>query len=43
SSAQGFRFYHDRWGPGVARSVTSFNTREQDVDHFSVALRASAR
>ncbi|KOQ42000.1 threonine aldolase, partial [Achromobacter xylosoxidans] len=41
--AQGFRFYHDRWGPGVARLVTSFSTREQDVDHFLAALRALAR
>ena len=38
--AQGFRFYHDRWGPGVVRLVTSFATREQDVDHFLAALRA---
>ena len=32
--AQGFGFYHDRWGPGIVRLVTSFATREQDVDHF---------
>lgn len=41
--AQGFRFYHDRWGPGVARLVTSFSTREADVDHFLAALRAQLR
>ncbi|KAG1446091.1 hypothetical protein G6F57_017411 [Rhizopus arrhizus] len=38
--ADGFRFYHDRWGPGVVRLVTSFATQEQDVDHFLSALRA---
>ena len=39
--AQGFGFYHDRWGPGIVRLVTSFATREQDVDHFLSALRAA--
>nr|WP_220805668.1 low specificity L-threonine aldolase [Achromobacter sp. UMC46] len=38
--ADGFRFYHDRWGPGVVRLVTSFATQAQDVDHFLSALRA---
>ena len=38
--ADGFRFYHDRWGPGIVRLVTSFATTEQDVDHFLSALRA---
>lgn len=37
---QGFRFYHDRWGQGVVRLVTSFATQAQDVDHFLAALRA---
>lgn len=37
---QGFRFYHERWGPGVVRLVTSFATQAQDVDHFLSALRA---
>lgn len=37
---QGFRFYHDRWGPGVVRLVTSFATQARDVDHFLAALRA---
>ena len=37
--AQGFGFYHDRWGPGIVRLVTSFATREQDVDHFLCAAR----
>lgn len=41
--ADGFRFYHDRWGPGVVRLVTSFATTEQDVDHFLSALRARVR
>ena len=38
--ADGFRFYHDRWGPGVVRLVTSFATQAHDVDHFLSALRA---
>ncbi|WP_447980965.1 threonine aldolase family protein [Achromobacter kerstersii] len=37
---QGFRFYYDRWGPGVVRLVTSFATQEQEVDYFLSALRA---
>ena len=42
--AQGFGFYHDRWGPGIVRLVTSFATREQDVDHFiGTARRRGAR
>ena len=31
---QGFRFYHDRWGPGVVRLVTTFATAEDEVDAF---------
>jgi threonine aldolase len=27
----GFRFYHDRWEPGIVRFVTSFATTEEDV------------
>ncbi|WP_342778202.1 MULTISPECIES: low specificity L-threonine aldolase [Mesorhizobium] len=27
----GFRFYHDRWEPGIVRFVTSFATTEADV------------
>ncbi|QNP74693.1 low specificity L-threonine aldolase [Streptomyces roseirectus] len=30
--ADGFVFYHDRWGPGVVRLVTSFATTEEEVD-----------
>lgn len=30
----GFRFYHDRWGTGVVRLVTSFATSEEEVDAF---------
>lgn len=37
--AQGFQFYHGRWATGVARLVTSFATRPEQVD----ALLAAAR
>ncbi|MET9757546.1 low specificity L-threonine aldolase [Streptomyces sp. NPDC006372] len=37
--AEGFAFYHDRWGPGVCRFVTSFSTTEHDVDAFLTAVR----
>lgn len=37
--AQGFRFYHDRWGQGVVRLVTSFATTAADVDHFITAVK----
>ncbi|WP_075736928.1 threonine aldolase family protein [Streptomyces acidiscabies] len=30
--ADGFAFYHDRWGQGVVRLVTSFATTEGEVD-----------
>ena len=30
--AAGFMFYTGRWAPGVARLVTSFATREDEVD-----------
>ena len=30
--AEGFGLYHDRWGPGVVRLVTSFATTAADVD-----------
>lgn len=36
--AQGFRFYHDRWGPGIIRLVTSFATTPDDVDKFISAI-----
>ncbi|NMU92754.1 low specificity L-threonine aldolase, partial [Achromobacter ruhlandii] len=41
--ARGLRCFRGRWGPGVARLVTSFTTHEQDVDHFLAALRALVR
>jgi threonine aldolase len=41
--AQGFRFYHDRWGQGVVRLVTSFATTVADVDHFIAAAQRLAR
>jgi threonine aldolase len=37
--AAGFRFYHDRWGPGVVRFVTSFRTTARDIDHLLAAIR----
>ena len=30
----GFRFYHDRWAPGVVRFVTAFSTTAADVDNL---------
>ena len=27
----GFRFYHDRWEPGIVRFVTSFSTTTEDI------------
>lgn len=38
--AEGYAFYHDRWEPGVVRFVTSFATKERDVDDL---VRAVAR
>ncbi|WP_118185084.1 threonine aldolase family protein [Paraburkholderia phosphatilytica] len=38
----GFRFYHDRWGPGVVRFVTSFATTTDDVDHLLAHATRSA-
>ena len=40
--AQGFRFYTDRWGPGVVRLVTSFLTTADDVDRLLEAARKLA-
>ncbi len=37
--SQGFRFYHDRWAPGVARLVTSFATTAEEVDLFVERVR----
>lgn len=38
--AQGFGFYRDRWGPEVIRLVTSWATREGDVDHLLNAVHS---
>jgi threonine aldolase len=40
---QGFRFYHDRWEPGVVRLVTSFATKQDDVDDLLAVAREVAR
>ena len=37
--ARNFGFYHDRWGPGVVRLVTSFATTAVDVDYLLDAVR----
>jgi threonine aldolase len=39
----GFRFYHDRWGPGIVRFVTAFSTTFEDVDHLLERARAASR
>ena len=39
---QGFGFYHDRWGEGVVRIVTSFAHTERDIDYFLAAARQVA-
>lgn len=40
--AQGFGLYHDRWGPGVVRLVTSFATTAADVDQLLDAAQQIA-
>ena len=35
--ARGFKFYDNRWEPGVCRLVTAFNTRPEDVDALIAA------
>jgi threonine aldolase len=40
--AQGFRFYYDRWEPGVVRLVTSFATEQADVEDLLAVVRAVA-
>jgi threonine aldolase len=42
NSKMGFRFYHDRWEPGVVRLVTSFATEQADVDDLLAVVRAVA-
>lgn len=39
---EGFGFYHDRWGPGVVRFVTSFETTRADVDHLLASMKRLA-
>ncbi|MFC4501543.1 MULTISPECIES: threonine aldolase family protein [Streptomyces] len=36
--AEGYAFYHDRWEPGVVRFVTSFATRDADIDDLLGAV-----
>jgi len=38
----GFGFYHDRWGPGIVRFVTSFSTTAEDVADLVRAASALA-
>ncbi|KAH7171282.1 pyridoxal phosphate-dependent transferase [Dactylonectria macrodidyma] len=37
--AEGYKFYHDRWGPGVVRFVTSFSHNASDIDELLEAIR----
>jgi threonine aldolase len=37
--ADGFKFYDDRWGEGIVRLVTAFNTPEDHVDAFIAAAQ----
>ncbi|WP_413197199.1 threonine aldolase family protein [Pararobbsia alpina] len=39
---EGFGFYGDRWGPGVVRFVTSFQTTANDVDHLLASMKRIA-
>jgi threonine aldolase len=38
----GYSFYHDRWGSGVVRFVTSFATTADDIDDLVQAIRGLA-
>lgn len=38
----GFRFYHDRWEPGIVRFVMSFSTTAEDVDDLRRAVSSLA-
>ncbi|HTJ93733.1 MAG TPA: low specificity L-threonine aldolase, partial [Pararobbsia sp.] len=40
--AEGFGFYDGRWGPGVVRFVTSFQTTTEDVDHLLASMKRIA-
>lgn len=37
--AEGYKFYHNRWGPGVVRFVTSFSHKCSDIDDLLGAVR----
>ncbi len=37
---RGFKFYDNRWAPGICRLVTAFNTRAEDVDALVAAAAA---
>jgi threonine aldolase len=39
---EGFRFYHDRWEPGIVRFITSFATTQGDADEL-IAVAKSLR
>jgi threonine aldolase len=39
---RGFKFYHDRWEPGVVRFVTAFSTTGEDVADLIAQARALA-
>ncbi|NWK80182.1 low specificity L-threonine aldolase [Aquitalea sp. LB_tupeE] len=38
----GFKFYHDRWEPGIVRFVTSFASQEQDIANLLAHIEALA-
>lgn len=40
---EGFQFYGGRWEEGLARLVTAFNTKPEDVDAFVESARRLAR
>ncbi len=40
---QGFGFYHNRWGEGVVRVVTSFAHRPKDIDYFLDAIQRASK
>ncbi len=37
--SDGFKFYNNRWAPGICRLVTAFNTEEKDVNAFIEAAK----
>lgn len=40
---EGFHFYANRWGPGVVRLVTSFASKEREVDAFITSCHQLSR